>query len=485
MRRGLVTALSGLILAGGCRGGPRDDTAPIPDDGVPAIPGHRVHPELRYERRQLPDGDNALPLLLEASEAMVDADLEDDVLLEALGSVTEDEASYPGGDSASALDRHIAANERALGLVDSALARRALQVPEHWVRRDWDSFTKLLKTARLAGVRLARAKRSAAQGKLEDSATDLVLLAKCGEMIVESKYFLLSMIAGTHYSQTSRSGARWFAGLREAPPGLIAGLLEALPRVRERQFLADLLPMEWSEYVLPSIRAVPAVADLETLAAHFSGAESPFDQHRKTFVTGFVELLRGHPRPFDAAGTAAEGERFYIELRWYLQGPWNVPDFDAGEIQEVQDLWPEELLPDAASPDSTCWNPLAPPDPQKLATAREALLRIENPAGKLLIGRILEVLYREDHFDREADREATRAILALRLYHARKGAYPETLAELVTEGILPSVPIDPFTDGPLAWSRERLAVWTVGPDGQGIDEEGNELAWRVPAIPPR
>ena len=441
-----------------------------------------MHPELQYERRQLPDGDNALPLLLEASAVMVDADLDDDVLLEALGTVVEEEASYPGGDAARALDAHLTANERALGLLDGALARRALQVPEHWIRRDWDSFTKLVKTARLAGVRLARAKQSAAQGKLEDSSADLVLLAKYGEMIVESKAYLVLVYIGDQCRRMARNGARWFAGVRDAPPGLIAKLLEATPPVRERRFLADLLPMEWSRYVLPSILRVPADADLERLAGHFSGAESPLDEHRKTFVTGFVELLRGHPLPFDPSQTIKEGERLYLELREYLSGPWKSGDFDAGEIEEVQKLWPEELLPDAASPDSTCWNPLAPPDPERLATAREALLRIENPAGKLLIGEILKFLYREEHFEREADREATRAILALRLYHARRGAYPETLSDLVTEGILPSVPIDPFTDCPLGWSRDRLAVWTVGPDGKGIDEDGNELVWRVPAL---
>ena len=476
--------LSCVLLAAGCRGGPEESRGAERAASVPSEPGRPIPPELRYERRTIPDSGNALPLLLEASDA-VSLDFGDDVLLEALGAVAEEDASYPAGDAAKALDAHIAANERALELVDAAVARGVLEFPERWVRTNWDHFTKLVRVARIIDTRMARAKRSAGRGDLEEAARDIVLLVKFGDMLLESKVYLLAVIVGDFCSRRGREGARWLAGLEDAPPGLASRLLEAIPRVRERELVAGLLAMEWSEYVLPFIQAVPRDADLEVLAGHLSGAESPLDPHRRTFVKGFIELLRGHPRPFDSTSTVTEGERLFIELQMYFRGPWNVPDFDAGDIQEVQALWPEELLPDAASPESTCWNPLAPPDPEKLATAREALLRIENPAGKLLIGGILEFLHRAEHFRGEADREATRAILALCVHHDRKDAYPETLAELVTEGILPSVPIDPFTEGPLGWSRDALAVRTVGPDGKGLDEEGNELVWRVPATPPR
>lgn len=444
-------------------------------------PGRPVRPELHHEPRPIPDSENALPLLLEASEN-VRLDIVDDVLLEALGAVVEDEASYPPGEAARALDAHIDANERALALVDAALERGVLQLPEASTRQEPDAYMRLVQVTRLAETRLARAKRSAADGKIEDSARDILALVHLGELLVESKSYVHSMIAGMHCRRTARSGARWFARLPDATPLLIGRILEAMPRVRERELLADLLPGEWSIYTLPSILRVPEDADLETLGGHFSGADSPEDRHRKAYVAAFVELLRGHPRPFDRSQTIEEGERLYIDLLTYLRGPWRLPEFDAGEIQAVKELWCEELYPEAAAPDITCWNPLEPPAPERLATAREALLRIENPAGKLLLARVLPFIERASHFEDEADREATRAVLALCLHVTREGAHPETLAELVSEGFLPSEPIDPFTDGPLGWSRRKLALSSTGPAGDGVGLEGNELVWSVPAL---
>ena len=476
--------LCALLLSAGCGVGPEENTAAAVGSAAPIEPGSPVPPELRHEPRRLIDSENALPVLLEAGDN-VSLDFGDDALLEALGAIAEEEASYPVGEAATALDAHIDANERALALLDAALARGAIELPKNWVLQDWDASMKLMQVVRLAETRLGRAKRNAADGKLEQSARDIIACGALGELIVESRSYMHASIAGAHWRRTARIGARWFARLADATPALIENILEGIPRVRERQLVADLLPQEWSVYTLPSILRVPEHADLETLGGYFSGAESPDDRHGKIYTAAFVELLRGHPRPFDRAQTVAEGERLYIDLLAYLRGPWKLPEFDAGEVQAVKEIWCEELYPEAAAPSTTCWYPLDPPAPERLATAREALLRYENPAGKLLLARILPFIERGRHFEEEADREATRAVLALRLHAARKGAYPETLAELVSGGILPSEPIDPFTDGPLGWSREELALSSTGPAGDGVGLEGNELVWRVPATPPR
>jgi hypothetical protein len=84
---------------------------------------------------------------------------------------------------------------------------------------------------------------------------------------------------------------------------------------------------------------------------------------------------------------------------------------------------------------------------------------------------------------------ACRILLALRLYTVRKGQLPAGLADLVGEGLLPAVPIDPFSERPFRYSRERALLWSVGPDGRddgGPKPEGlwrgKDYVWRVPPL---
>ena len=55
---------------------------------------------------------------------------------------------------------------------------------------------------------------------------------------------------------------------------------------------------------------------------------------------------------------------------------------------------------------------------------------------------------------------------------------PESLDELVEEGILPSVPMDMFADKPLRYDPERRLIWSVGPDEVDDGGEGDPENWR-------
>jgi len=71
--------------------------------------------------------------------------------------------------------------------------------------------------------------------------------------------------------------------------------------------------------------------------------------------------------------------------------------------------------------------------------------------------------------------EAALTILALKRRRAEKGEYPSELSELVTEGFLKEVPMDPYSDKPL--------VYNVGPDftddagRPGRDKRGRPKDW--------
>jgi len=62
--------------------------------------------------------------------------------------------------------------------------------------------------------------------------------------------------------------------------------------------------------------------------------------------------------------------------------------------------------------------------------------------------------------------EVVRAVLALKLYKAKHGAYPKSLPDL-TPGLLKAVPKDPFTEMPLSYKLDgdSCEIRSLGPDG--------------------
>jgi hypothetical protein len=79
----------------------------------------------------------------------------------------------------------------------------------------------------------------------------------------------------------------------------------------------------------------------------------------------------------------------------------------------------------------------------------------------------------------EARLETIRAAAALRLFELLKGRAPASLGELVPE-LLPAMPRDPFTDGPLRYE--------TGPDGWTVSSAGppgswpTNFPWELPSI---
>ncbi len=88
-------------------------------------------------------------------------------------------------------------------------------------------------------------------------------------------------------------------------------------------------------------------------------------------------------------------------------------------------------------------------------------------------------------FRLRAEHEATLIVLALKRSRTEKGNYPSDLESLVRMGFLPSVPSDPYSDGPLIYKRcdDDFVLYSVGPDfvdggGRGgVDDEGATRLW--------
>lgn len=94
-----------------------------------------------------------------------------------------------------------------------------------------------------------------------------------------------------------------------------------------------------------------------------------------------------------------------------------------------------------------------------------------NPAGRLLLTLMLPMNERilERTISTQAWQQMCLTQLALRRYELEHGKLPEKLEELVPVH-LDSVPSDPFTGQPIRWIKEKLTLYSVGPDlvdGQG------------------
>lgn len=115
------------------------------------------------------------------------------------------------------------------------------------------------------------------------------------------------------------------------------------------------------------------------------------------------------------------------------------------------------------------WDQVDRVTPEGEAEARKALKSVPNPFGRFYIGPSLAVLdfATQSSFKQRTNREATRLILALRLYALQsKGTLPPSLRTLVERGIIEAVPTDRFSGRAFHYDATRKVFWSVGPNGR-------------------
>ncbi|MHC4584145.1 MAG: DUF1700 domain-containing protein [Planctomycetota bacterium] len=93
------------------------------------------------------------------------------------------------------------------------------------------------------------------------------------------------------------------------------------------------------------------------------------------------------------------------------------------------------------------------------------MLKIQIPA----LERIGQIAWRM-----KSGREALLAVLAVMRYGKEKGGYPVGLDELVREGYLKKLPMDPYSDGPLVY-RKTESGFLLYSLGTNLTDEGGEL----------
>lgn len=102
--------------------------------------------------------------------------------------------------------------------------------------------------------------------------------------------------------------------------------------------------------------------------------------------------------------------------------------------------------------------------------SRYFLVEVLTPAAE----RLADIIY-----ENKAEYEATITVLALERYKAVNGNYPEILEELLKDGYIQKLPMDPYSDKPIVYKKTDTD-FTLYSVGRNFKDDGGKLAFYSP-----
>lgn len=477
-----------------------------------------VHPDVRLRRTVLPDRENARFLWEEAARYLSPVESPEYEDFETRECMSEHELGFwlPEGAAREKLREQIERNRRALETANLGLSLGRFQFPEPRGGEHFAEDTALADFCQsLARIRDFKARLHASCGEFVQAARELASALRTAELALDGDGIVLTYLLGIACEWKALDSMRGLARLPAMPAAAIADMLSALESDWQgAEALSQSMRCEFHYYFLEQVAPLSECQSLTTLVdallksfysdasmLNFAeGSRGPHPDGRSAWRRQrLLELLAGHPSPFEPGATVSASSRSLAEIVRRAEEPWR-PGCKQSEENELlpEDCWPTHLRagfpydllgpgPEArktveefseSMPELACYWRV--PDEAALDAAREKLRQLDNPVGRLLaksaIGHLpscVDMLFRN-----RAVREATKAVLAVRLYQIQRGRLPDDLQSLVKTGLLAAVPADPFADAPLGYSRERAEVWSVGPQGQATVWM-SETTWSV------
>ena len=189
-----------------------------------------------------------------------------------------------------------------------------------------------------------------------------------------------------------------------------------------------------------------------------------------------THVLEGHARPFDRRATVRTAAEIYLEMSRNMDRKWSEQVRLGSLIASLVEKWPFSRLVGGSGESEEAQAELARAKPQLMAT--------ENPYGKFAIWYFLQI---SDHsevvpFRARVDINATRIVLATRLFKATRGHFPANLEDLKSAQILKQIPVDLFGDRPYQYDSRSERLWSSGPNwpasfSTGKPINGQEYTW--------
>ena len=442
-----------------------------------------VHPDVRYERVTLPGAENAFLLWEQALDTYVAPD--GPVLLQAHQQALDEDAAFPQGVPGQRLAEWLGRNREASDLLDKGIALGKCQFPE--VEGPETPLPRLAGLRELARMELLRAKMLASWGDFDAAGDEIAGVVRFGELTNDGEGVLIAYLVGEAIQSVGLRGAQWLARQPEAPQAPIERLLQSIaPSPRSADALARTLRVEACGFFVKGIGDLASGDPVQKLAA-LAGEQDPAESD------ALAALFKDRQDLLDAGKTTEQGSGYFARMIKNTKLSWHDQDrtIRADMEEQARRLRAEfEAIPGFGGGEG-----FSQISDAERARIRAALAKVENPIGGMLLAMLMPAMDRiaELSFQARTEREAVRALLAIRIFELRQGRLPASLDEVVKEKILPGAPADFYSGQPLHYSAEKRLLWSVGPDevddgGQGApypDRKGPDYVWPVLAVQER
>lgn len=437
--------------------------------------------DLAFEFKPVPDEENAIMVWRRAGGIEV---AENDKQWQAIKFCWTPMAKQASPETLDDLNVWLKRNQPALELFDASLTKPKAQWPE---RKPQNRQPETSALSVLMRARLLIADQLAEQNKFESAVASLEGSLKLSQLGIEGDPGLLQYYVASRTRTLTQDAILRLAARRQMPLPLLERLLNDLPGLdSETNIYANILRVEFTSEFNSQL-------DIKKLAEDWSGLAAtnaalllfPEECRRPLKVLLDPFLVSFHPKPLD---WNLEMEKSMRQLRIYranVLSPWADRDDEVG-VESVENR--TNLMADIAPLMKLVETEPLPLSRAAAQRARTAYLEIENPIGRILACSITDFMSSDVRVFRvRTEREATRAVLALQIFEREKGILPEKLSDLVDAKILKTVPADPFSGGPLLYSRKHGIVWSVGEDGTDNNGtagkfrwSGDDAVWQIP-----
>ncbi len=296
------------------------------------------------------------------------------------------------------------------------------------------------------------------------------------------------LVAGRTRSMVEQAILR-LASRPNVPEKSLIKLLQSLPRLdSETNVYSKVLRVEFTWYAYPSIDLNRLVKDWSEISesSDLLSQLYPEEMRRPFKLLLDPSLVRQHPKPLDESEEVKRSVRHFRVFLTNSISPWaNRNETVTEEKKEMGEALAEDIKPLMKATEG---EPL-PLSKTAAQRAETAYVQLVNPIGRILQCGVDNTLESEMRvFRNRTEREATRLVIGLIIFERRKGHLPGSLAELIDEEILDSIPHDFFGDSPFNYSRERRVVWSVGKDGENDEGEksdgprwaSDDAVWEIP-----
>ena len=310
-----------------------------------------------------------------------------------------------------------------------------------YMRSSGDSFRAYTTLREFAKILQHRSLFRIATRDEASSVEDLLVNKKLASRMSEADANLIRQLVAIAINAISNSTIRQVCRDNNLTLPASTRIIDAMEESSPSEGMANTFVVELNDFFVPNLQILTDRKELQ-------------------------KQLPGHPDPFDPKDT--------IRIMWQitkaaisnLNRPWSGQiDLDKEVVKATGNATGHEyVLFDEKS---------AKKSARQLA---RKLHNIKNPIGKdyctIASGSNSGAI--GAWFKKRADDQGTLLIVALAAYRNVHGTLPDTLDNVVSEGLLKVLPKDPYSDGNFHYDKSRELLWSVGINGKNDGGKGSK-----------